>query len=119
MIRFHPVPFPTRGRDPEPLAAQLVTLLHVARVAERVMLDSAPLAALLREGWVETWYQPIFWSGTLGLWGYECLMRGVAPDGSRVSPAIGPVHGAGLTAARRGPPSSPRSGGGRTDFPLP
>jgi EAL domain-containing protein (putative c-di-GMP-specific phosphodiesterase class I) len=74
-------------RRGEPLAAQLVTLLHADRLADLVTSDSAPLAGLLREGRIETWYQPIFWSGTLELWGYECLMRGVAPDGARVSPA--------------------------------
>lgn len=70
----------------EPLGAQIVTLLHAGRLADMVTTDSSPLAAMLREQRMRTWYQPIFWSGTLALWGYECLMRGVALDGSLVSP---------------------------------
>lgn len=71
----------------EPLSAQLVTLLHAGRLADMVTTDSSPLALMLREGRIATWYQPIFWAGTLELWGYECLMRGMAPDGALVSPA--------------------------------
>jgi EAL domain-containing protein (putative c-di-GMP-specific phosphodiesterase class I) len=70
-----------------PLEEQLVTLLHAGRLAEMVQVDSSPLAAMLAEGRVETWYQPIFWAGTLQVWGYECLMRGRAADGALVSPA--------------------------------
>lgn len=73
-------------RRGEPLSSQLVTLLHADRLADMVTVDSSPLSAMLREGRMETWYQPIFWSGTLELWGYECLMRGVALDGARVAP---------------------------------
>ena len=74
-------------RRGEPLAAQIVTLLHAGRLADMVATDSSPLAAMLRDRRIQTWYQPIFWSGTLGLWGYECLMRGVGEDGALVSPA--------------------------------
>jgi EAL domain-containing protein (putative c-di-GMP-specific phosphodiesterase class I) len=74
-------------RRGEPLGAQVVTLLHAGRLADMVTTDSSPLAAMLREARVATHYQPIFWSGTLDLWGYECLMRGVAEDGTLVSPA--------------------------------
>ncbi|HEY0016683.1 MAG TPA: EAL domain-containing protein [Longimicrobium sp.] len=70
-----------------PLEEQLVTLLHAERLADMVQVDSSQLTAMLAERRVETWYQPIFWAGTLELWGYECLMRGRAVDGSLVSPA--------------------------------
>lgn len=73
-------------RRGEPLGAQVVTLLHAGRLADMVTTDSSPLASMLREARVLTHYQPIFWSGTLDLWGYECLMRGVAEDGALVSP---------------------------------
>jgi EAL domain-containing protein (putative c-di-GMP-specific phosphodiesterase class I) len=69
------------------LEAQLVTLLHAQPLAEMAQVDSSPLAGMLAEGRMETWYQPIFWAGTLQVWGYECLMRGRAEDGSLVSPA--------------------------------
>ena len=63
-------------RRGEPLEAQLVTLLHAGPLAGMVSVDSSPLSAMLRENRIETWYQPIFWAGTLELWGYEMLMRG-------------------------------------------
>lgn len=68
------------------LEEQIVTLLHAERLADMVRVDSSPLASMIAEGRIETWYQPIFWAGTLGVWGYECLMRGRAADGARVSP---------------------------------
>jgi EAL domain-containing protein (putative c-di-GMP-specific phosphodiesterase class I) len=74
-------------RRGEPLSAQLVTLMHAGRLGEMVTSDSSPLASMLRESRIGTWYQPIFWAGTLELWGYECLMRGTAEDGAMVSPA--------------------------------
>jgi EAL domain-containing protein (putative c-di-GMP-specific phosphodiesterase class I) len=74
----------TRG---VPLEEQLVTLLHAQPLAEMAQVDSSPLAGMLAEGRMETWYQPIFWAGTLQVWGYECLMRGRAEGGALVSPA--------------------------------
>jgi EAL domain-containing protein (putative c-di-GMP-specific phosphodiesterase class I) len=73
-------------RRDQPLAAQMVTLLHADRLADMVTTDSSPLAAMLRDGRMQTWYQPVFWSGTLELWGYECLMRGALEDGTLVPP---------------------------------
>lgn len=69
-----------------PLEEQLVTLLHAEPLAGMARVDSSPLAGMLAEGKMETWYQPIFWAGTLDIWGYECLMRGRAADGSLVPP---------------------------------
>ncbi len=75
------------ARPGVPLQEQLVTLLHADRLADLVQVDSSALVSMLAEGRVETWYQPIFWAGTLQVWGYECLMRGRAPGGELVSPA--------------------------------
>jgi EAL domain-containing protein (putative c-di-GMP-specific phosphodiesterase class I) len=69
-----------------PLQEQLVTLLHAGRLSDMVQADSSPLPAMLAEGRIESWFQPIFRAGALELWGYECLMRGRAEDGSIVSP---------------------------------
>src|SRR5688500_6845925 len=75
------------ARPGVPLESQLVTLINARPLAEMAQVDSSPLAGMLAQGRVETWYQPIFWAGTLQVWGYECLMRGRAADGSLVSPA--------------------------------
>jgi len=45
----------------------------------------SPLAALLDEGSIQTWFQPVFTVENLDLWGYECLMRGEI-DGEVVMP---------------------------------
>ena len=65
----------------KPLERQVPALLRAEPLAALSSVDSSALVSLLREGRLETWYQPIFWAGTLALWGYECLMRGRAPDG--------------------------------------
>ena len=66
------------------LEEQVVKLIHAERLADLAPVDSSPLAALLAERRLETWFQPIFWAGTLELWGYECLARGRGADGSVV-----------------------------------
>lgn len=68
----------------KPLERQVPALLRAEPLADLAAVDSSALVDLLREGRLETWYQPIFWAGTLELWGYECLMRGRAPDGSLI-----------------------------------
>lgn len=68
------------------LEEQLVTLLHAGPLSDMVPADSSPLPAMLAEGRIESWFQPIFRAGALELWGYECLMRGRAEDGAIVSP---------------------------------
>jgi EAL domain-containing protein (putative c-di-GMP-specific phosphodiesterase class I) len=72
-----------RGR---PLLEQLPTLIHGEPIGAMVESSSSPLLPILEEGRIETWLQPVFRSGTLGLWGYECLMRGRSPDGALVPP---------------------------------
>lgn len=68
----------------QPLEKQVVTLIHAKPLAEMSALDSSRLAPLLREGRIETWFQPVFWAGTLEPWGYECLMRGRTPEGELI-----------------------------------
>jgi EAL domain-containing protein (putative c-di-GMP-specific phosphodiesterase class I) len=67
-----------------PLEAQVPALIHAGSLAEMSAVDSSRLAALLREGRIETWFQPVFWAGTLEPWGYECLMRGRTADGELI-----------------------------------
>jgi EAL domain-containing protein (putative c-di-GMP-specific phosphodiesterase class I) len=68
----------------QPLEKQVVTLIHARTLAEMSELDSARLTPLLRDGRIETWFQPVFWAGTLEPWGYECLMRGRTADGELI-----------------------------------
>lgn len=37
--------------------------------------QDSPLAEILESGTIRTWFQPVFTTGSLELWGYECLMR--------------------------------------------
>lgn len=69
-----------------PIEEQMVTLLHCGPLSAMVEVDSSPLPAMMRDNRIESWFQPIFWAGTLELWGYEALMRGRAEDGSLVPP---------------------------------
>jgi EAL domain-containing protein (putative c-di-GMP-specific phosphodiesterase class I) len=72
--------------DPgRPLEKQVVKLLAAEPLSEVASVDSSPLTELLRERRLETWYQPIFWAGTLEPWGYECLMRGRGPGGEVIA----------------------------------
>ena len=68
----------------QPLEKQVVTLIHAKPLAGMSALDSSRLAPLLRDGRIETWFQPVFWTGTLELWGYECLMRGRTAQGELI-----------------------------------
>jgi len=70
--------------DRGPLEAQVPALIHAGSLAAMSELDSSRLAELLREGRIETWFQPVFWAGTLEPWGYECLMRGRTADGELI-----------------------------------
>lgn len=67
-----------------PIESQLFRLIQAETLAEMITADSSPLAALLNDRRIETWFQPIFQAGTLAVWGFECLMRGRAEDGSVV-----------------------------------
>ncbi len=70
-----------------PLSEQVAELIHAEPLATMVSADSSELMPLLNEGRIESWFQPVFRARTLELWGYECLMRGRALDGSLVTPA--------------------------------
>lgn len=61
-------------------------LLHAQPLLELVPAEPTPLARLLHERRLETWLQPIFRAGELELWGFECLMRGRAEDGTLINP---------------------------------
>jgi EAL domain-containing protein (putative c-di-GMP-specific phosphodiesterase class I) len=71
---------------PTPLTADEL-LAKAMPLSAWVAQDSGPLLSLLKENRLTTHFQPIFRAGGLDLWGYECLMRGVAADGKMVSPA--------------------------------
>jgi len=47
----------------------------------------SPLADILSEGRIETWFQPVFESERLELWGYECLARARDADDTLIAPA--------------------------------
>jgi len=49
-------------------------------------LDATPLVKLMQSGGIQTFFQPIFQNDCESPWGYECLMRGVADDGSWLMP---------------------------------
>lgn len=49
-------------------------------------LDATPLVRLMQSGRIQTFFQPIFLQDGESVWGYECLMRGVADDGSWLMP---------------------------------
>jgi len=40
----------------------------------------------MQSGGIQTFYQPVFQNDCKSVWGYECLMRGLADDGSLVMP---------------------------------
>jgi len=49
-------------------------------------LDATPLVKILRSGGIQTFFQPVFQNDCRSVWGYECLMRGLADDGSWLMP---------------------------------
>jgi EAL domain-containing protein (putative c-di-GMP-specific phosphodiesterase class I) len=71
-------------RSGVPIEQQFVELLHAQPLADVAAVDSTPLAGVLDEGRLETWFQPVFWRGTLALWGYECLVRGRTAEGETI-----------------------------------
>lgn len=67
--------------------AHLPTLIHAQPLLDLIPVEPGPLLPLLRQRRLETWYQPIFRAANLEVWGYECLMRGRAEDGTLINPA--------------------------------
>ncbi len=49
-------------------------------------LDATPLVKTLQSGRIQSFFQPVFRSDCKTVWGYECLMRGIAEDGSLLMP---------------------------------
>ena len=49
-------------------------------------LDATPLVRILQSGRIQSFFQPVFQSDCVTVWGYECLMRGLADDGSLLMP---------------------------------
>ena len=49
-------------------------------------LDATPLVNIMQTGGIRTFFQPVFQNDFKSVWGYECLMRGVADDGSWIMP---------------------------------
>jgi len=71
-------------RPEVPLHEQLPALIHAEPLGDLVSADSSELMPVLNEERIESWFQPVFQARTLELWGYECLMRGRALDGSLI-----------------------------------
>ena len=59
---------------------------HARPLTELIPANMSPLACLLRDDRLETWFQPIFHAHSFSLWGYECLMRGRTQDGAIIGP---------------------------------
>jgi len=49
-------------------------------------LDATPLVNIMQTGGIRTFFQPVFQNDFESVWGYECLMRGVADDGTWLMP---------------------------------
>ncbi len=49
-------------------------------------LDATPLVRILQSGRIQSFFQPVFQIDCETVWGYECLMRGLADDGSLLMP---------------------------------
>lgn len=72
-----------------PVEKQLPKLIQARPLAEMVPVDSSALMGILDGGRLETWFQPVFRSQGLELWGFECLMRGRDAAGGLVgAPAL-------------------------------
>ncbi len=68
----------------QPLAAQVLRLIHAEPLLKLAPTDSTPLTDILTNRRIESWYQPVIDARTNRVWGYECLMRGRTRDGELV-----------------------------------
>jgi EAL domain-containing protein (putative c-di-GMP-specific phosphodiesterase class I) len=74
--------------DPMALVTEPAALIpKAAPLLTMAPHDSGPLLTLLKQDRLTTFFQPIFQSSDIGLWGYECLMRGQDVGGKMISPA--------------------------------
>jgi len=56
------------------------------RLLEFAARTDTPLTKLLREGRLETRFQPVVLADGETVWGYECLMRGIDEEGNLITP---------------------------------
>lgn len=68
------------------MQTHLQSLIYAPPLLDLMALEPSPLRAILRHRRLETWFQPIFLSDGLDLWGYECLMRGRDEHGELIMP---------------------------------
>jgi len=69
----------------QPLAEQVIQLIHAEPLLKMAPADSTPLSEILMNRRIESWYQPVVEVGTHRVWGYECLMRGRDAAGALIS----------------------------------
>jgi EAL domain-containing protein (putative c-di-GMP-specific phosphodiesterase class I) len=69
------------------LEDQVQELIHAEPLLQLEMGSGSPLVEILNQRRIETWFQPIYRSGTGAVWGYECLMRGRTLEGELVMPS--------------------------------
>lgn len=69
------------------LEDQVQELIHAEPLLQLELGGGSPLVEILNHRRIETWFQPIFRSGSSGVWGYECLMRGRSPEGELIMPS--------------------------------
>lgn len=68
----------------KPLDAQVYNLIHAHSLRKLLTENDSPLPELLKENRIETWFQPIFRTRSMDLWGYECLVRGRSEEGELI-----------------------------------
>lgn len=68
------------------LEEQVLELIHAEPLLQLAMGSGSPLVEILNQRRIETWFQPIFRTGSGAVWGYECLMRGRTVQGELVMP---------------------------------
>lgn len=72
--------------EDQPLGEQATKRAAAEPLLSMVDEDSSLLLDILNRRQIETWYQPVFRTGDLQVWGYECLLRGRGNDGALIQP---------------------------------
>ena len=81
-------PFKACWIDPvKTLGRQIQVLAGAEPLKNWAGKHASPLAEILSAGRIETWFQPVFTSTSLVLWGYECLALARTEAGELISPA--------------------------------
>jgi EAL domain-containing protein (putative c-di-GMP-specific phosphodiesterase class I) len=73
-------------REDRPIASQLAELASAMPLTAWATDVESPLRTILDQRRIDSWFQPIFQASGLALWGYECLARAAADDGSIIAP---------------------------------